>query len=66
MKLYVYKLYTIYTCVSRILSTDSHVFLCTWGSRETPFFSDLRFLAVVFYTNRYTTISIVLVWCTPM
>jgi hypothetical protein len=49
MKLYVYKLYTIYTCVLRILSTVLYIFLDTWGSRKTPFFRQEYFFGYRFF-----------------
>ncbi len=59
MKVYVYKLCTIFTCVSRIHSTDLYVFPHTWGSRGIPFFRLMEFCCCHLYLQIDTTISIV-------
>ncbi len=59
MKLYVYKLYTIYTCVLHILSTDLYVFPRTRGSRGTPFFQTNDFFLCNFLYKLVYTVNIV-------
>jgi hypothetical protein len=59
MKVYVYKLCTIFTCVLCVLSTDLYVFLHTGGSMGTPFFRQAFFWLSFLFTNWYTTNSIV-------
>ncbi len=51
--------YTIYTCVLLNLSIDLYVFPLTRGSRGTPFFQTCVFMLSFWYTNWYTTFSIV-------